>query len=319
MLLVTASLAAVVRSRAGGSAAWLRPSGARAAVSLRRDTLTSLTAHEAHGMRQLSIADATPKDWREVVAALEPVVRQSRMERLRGVLARRRAGVHLVLENLTDPFNVAAVLRTAEGLGVQHIHTIEALTTSEARGAARGGKRAQRNVSMGAARWLTITRYRSSVECCAALRALDLRVLASDCPVSEDDHAEGERDRATNQVGRPSRPDGHVARPLSDLGLGVDGRGVALVFGHEARGVSRAFVEHADDAFYLPMAGLTQSFNISVSVAMALYGVVASGAYPEGTLDEDARASLLGRWLLRDVKAARQLLKKDARIEFCDF
>ena len=84
-------------------------------------------------------------------------------------------------------------------------------------------------------------------------------------------------------------------------------------------GVSRAFIERSDQAFFLPMVGLTQSFNISVAVAMTLYAVLATGRFPEGTLSEEERNELLGRWLLRDVKAARQILRSQAQLEFTDF
>ena len=91
------------------------------------------------------------------------------------------------------------------------------------------------------------------------------------------------------------------------------------MFGNERRGVSRAFIERADHAFYLPMAGLTQSFNISVAVAMSLYALIATGHFPEGTLTEEQQTELLGRWLLRDVKAARQILSQNAGMRFEDF
>ena len=131
---------------------------------------------------------------------------------------------------------------------------------------------------------------------------------------------------ASKKIAAPSDADGDVMPPGSrvedaspiDAGMFEAGRGVALVFGNEKRGVSRAFVERADQAFYLPMVGLTQSFNISVAVAMTLYSVLASGRFPEGTLSEEERTELLGRWLLRDVKAASQLLRTKAQIDFLD-
>ena len=93
---------------------------------------------------------------------------------------------------------------------------------------------------------------------------------------------------------------------------------MAIVLGNERRGVSRALVERSDAAFYLPMCGLTQSFNISVAAAVALYAVLSSGSFPQGSLDEEEQVELLGKWLLRDVKAAKPLLRK-AGIEFVDF
>ena len=85
-----------------------------------------------------------------------------------------------------------------------------------------------------------------------------------------------------------------------------------------AAGVSRAIIERASSSFYLPMSGFTQSFNISVAVVMSLYSALASGAFPEGTLTQEERTELLGKWLLRDLKAARSLLM-DGGIEFADF
>ena len=70
--------------------------------------------------------------------------------------------------------------------------------------------------------------------------------------------------------------------------------------------------------FYLPMAGFTQSFNISVAAAMAMHAAIASGAFPDGSLTDDERTELLGRWLLRDVKAARPILRSRG-VEFVDY
>ena len=88
--------------------------------------------------------------------------------------------------------------------------------------------------------------------------------------------------------------------------------------GAPRRGVSRVLAQSADGAFFLPMSGFTQSFNISVACAMALYAVIASGAFSEGTLSQAERDALLARWLLRDVKAARPILRQ-AGIELDDF
>ena len=66
------------------------------------------------------------------------------------------------------------------------------------------------------------------------------------------------------------------------------------------------------------MCGFTQSFNVSVAAALSLQAVIASGAFPVGSMSEGERAAVLGRWMLRDVKAARPVLRR-AGIEFIDF
>ena len=122
------------------------------------------------GNLRMSLSDALPTDWARIVEVLQPFVKDSRMDRLQRVVGSRRAGLHLVLENVHDPHNAAAVLRTAEGLGVQHVHIVESVNEFQVipAGSSRG---AQKGVAMGCSRWLSIRRYGSSLECVEALRA----------------------------------------------------------------------------------------------------------------------------------------------------
>lgn len=277
---------------------------------------------ESADNQRLSLSDAQPADWARIVEALRPFVKDNRMERLSRVVGSRRAGLHLVLENIHDPHNAAAVLRTAEGLGIQHVHIVETINEFQvpAQPARTEGRGAQKGVAMGCSRWLSIRRYRSSLECVEALRAQGVSVFASDCPPSESDSAEAILAAGGGKVGGEFR---HAlrtqcpARPLGELPIST-GEVVALVFGNERRGVSSRFLEAADATFYLPMAGFTQSFNISVAAAIALQAALATGAFPEGTLSGEQQAEVLGRWLLRDVKAARPILRQHG-IDLVDF
>lgn len=270
---------------------------------------------------RLSLSEAQPTDWARIVEVLRPFVKDNRMERLSRVVGSRRAGLHLVLENVHDPHNAAAVLRTAEGLGVQHVHIIESVNEFQVQTPpGRGSGGAQKGVAMGCSRWLSIRRYGSSLECVEALRAQGVSVFASDCPPSESDSAEAILAAGGGKVGGEFR---HAlrtqcpARPLGDLPIST-GEVVALVFGNERRGVSSVLLEAADATFYLPMAGFTQSFNISVAAAIALQAALSTGAFPEGTLSDERQAEVLGRWLLRDVKAARPILRQNG-IDLIDF
>ena len=272
----------------------------------------------------MSLSDALPTDWARIVEVLQPFVKDSRMDRLQRVVGSRRAGLHLVLENVHDPHNAAAVLRTAEGLGVQHVHIVESVNEFQVipAGSSRG---AQKGVAMGCSRWLSIRRYGSSLECVEALRAQGVRVIASDCPPADSDPREYDaRGRSIPAGSDPpadwepaEAPLARPARPLGDLPMSP-GEVVALVFGNERRGVSSQFLEAADDTFYLPMAGFTQSFNISVAAAIALQAALSTGAFPEGSLSDARQAEVLGRWLLRDVKAARPILRQNG-IDLIDF
>ena len=200
-------------------------------------------------------------------------------------------------------------LRMRFGLFVKVIESIsEFRLPAEETGAASRG--ALGNVAMGASRWLSVRKYRHSFDCYDELRRLGVRILASDCPPceSEDDAGLGWETQKARDFS---------AAPIDQIHF-EPGEGVALVLGNERRGVSRALVERSDGAFYLPMCGLTQSFNISVAAAVSLFAVLSSGAFPEGSLSEEEQVELLGKWLLRDVKAAKPLLRK-AGIEFEDF
>ena len=285
----------------------------------------------ASPQRQILLDSATEQDWDAVVAALEPFMKENRVARLREMLDRRRGGLHLVLENIGDPHNAAAVLRTAEGLGVQHVHVIESISdfhvTDQFAGSAanRGRPRAAGTnlVSMGASRWLTVSRYTSSRTCLAALRELDLQVLTSDCPPLSDEEGSGVEEETAQQAQGEGGWQTHKshqfeARPIDALDFGARPAGAALVFGNERRGVSKAFLERADGSFFLPMCGFTQSFNISVAAAMSLWAAIASGHFPEGSLPSEAKARLMARWLLRDVKAAKPILRA-AGIEVDEF
>ena len=79
--------------------------------------------------RLLRLSGASAEDWRAVVDCLAPFLKEKRIRRLEQVLRRRRSHLHLVVENIVDPHNAASLLRTAESLGVQHVHAIESVST----------------------------------------------------------------------------------------------------------------------------------------------------------------------------------------------
>jgi len=228
--------------------------------------------------------------WQPIVDVLTECSAPERVTRMQEVLSNRREGIHLVLDNVADPFDRAAILRTAEGLGVHHIHVIKPSTSSRRRYAQ---EHALDNVAMGASRWLSISQYDSPVGCLQKLQQLQLRVLA---------HA-GSLEGAEAE---------EAARPIDQLDLRPSSpwQGVALVIGHETRGASRGIRARADDQFSLPLVGVSRSLNLSLVAALCLHVTLASGAFPAGSLPEERRLELLGRWLLRDVRASKHLLKR---------
>mmetsp|Transcript_22314 Transcript_22314/g.67873 ORF Transcript_22314/g.67873 Transcript_22314/m.67873 type:complete len:174 (-) Transcript_22314:173-694(-) len=173
---------------------------------------------------------------------------------------------------------------------------------------------------MGASRWLTVSRYRSSAACYHRLRELGVQIFSSDCPPLMDGNEDGDEQKPTDQglawlTEKPGRD--FDAKSIEDLDWHA-APSTALVFGNERRGVSKAFIDASDASFFLPMCGFTQSFNISVAAAMSLWSAIASGAFPEGSLSKEEKAKLFALWLLRDIKAAKPILR-NAGIELVDF
>jgi tRNA (guanosine-2'-O-)-methyltransferase len=152
-----------------------------------------------------------------------------RKERIAQVVAQRTRSLSVVLDRLEDTFNMAAVLRTCEGMGVQDIHIIENPEVPF---------EPNRKVTQGCDKWLTLNVYPDARSCFERLKAGGYKIWVS----------------AARQ--------GAVS--LTELRF--DGK-VALVFGNERTGVSEEVLANADGVFWIPMRGFTQSFNISVAVS----------------------------------------------------
>jgi len=198
-------------------------------------------------------------------------LRPQRWQRMEQVLAARLGHVRLVVENVHDPHNLSAVLRSAEALGVQHVHVVEAAT----------GFSLSRRISRGAHKWLTVHRYRDFGECADELRDAGFRLYAA-----------------------MLRPD---AVPLETLPV-IDP--LALVLGNEHDGVSAAAVAACDGCFTIPMAGFVQSLNISVAAAVSLYSVttrVRALREDGGRLDIAERQAVLENWLPKSLRCGRRL------------
>ncbi len=195
-------------------------------------------------------------------AALMP----RRWARLEAVLAQRLGAVRVVVENLYHPHNMSAVLRTAEALGIQHVHVVDE----------PGHFEVSRRISMGAHKWLTVHRHREFGACADELTGAGFRLYA-----------------ALLDPGAVALEEVPVAEP------------VALVLGNEKDGVSPAARARCHGAYTIPMAGFVQSLNVSVAAAVSLYDVTrrARAERPDGGLLAPAeRAEVLARWLPKSAR-----------------
>ena len=186
-----------------------------------------------------------------------------REERIRRVLNGRQDSITVVLENVHDPHNVSAVMRTCDAVGVQEVYVLNTKIPLRKRWGAKS--------SSSAAEWLTIHSYADAQECFDELRRRKYRVLTT--------HLDGE------------------ALSLYDIDLT---QRIALVFGNEHDGVSEEIRALADGNFVIPQVGIIQSLNISVACAVALYDAYrqknAAGHYSRPGLSEIQASELLKKW-----------------------
>jgi tRNA (guanosine-2'-O-)-methyltransferase len=190
-----------------------------------------------------------------------------RTERLTSVLNKRQGDITIVLENVFDPHNISAVMRTADAIGIQDIYI---LNTKIPRHKKWGAKS-----SSSAAKWLSIHQYDNAEECFSSLRKRYSTILTT-----------------------------HLSSDAVGLHQIDFTRSIALVFGNEHSGVSEEIRVLADGNFIIPQVGIIQSLNISVACAVTLYEAYRqknlAGHYNQPSLDADRYQGLLGEWGFKD-------------------
>jgi tRNA (guanosine-2'-O-)-methyltransferase len=186
-----------------------------------------------------------------------------RREKLLRVLHQRQSNLAVVMENVQDPHNISAVMRTCDAVGIQDIYI---LTTKIPRHEKFGPKS-----SSSAAKWLTIHQFDDATACFEALRKKYARILTTH--LSSD------------------------AVSLYDIDFTES---VALVFGNEHSGVSEDIRALADGNFIIPQMGIIQSLNISVACAVSIYEAYrqkkAAGQYDQPSMSAERQTELLNEW-----------------------
>ena len=213
---------------------------------------------------------AQEQEQEQEAAARRLWVSERRLARLTGVLERRQPDLTVVIENVHDPHNISAVLRSCDAVGVARVHLVY---TREER------PKLSRVSSASAVKWLEIVDHPSIPACYAALRAQGFAIYATHL--------------------------GEDSRDLYELDLASP---AALVFGNEQRGVSEEAVRLADASVLIPMMGMVQSLNISVACAVTLYEALRqrreAGAYDEPKLSHAEIDARLTSWLEREGRVS---------------
>jgi tRNA (guanosine-2'-O-)-methyltransferase len=191
---------------------------------------------------------------------------ERRLSRLESVLRRRQPDLTVVMENIHDPHNVSAVLRSCDAAGVMEVQLVYTDTTFPDIGP---------KSSASAKKWVDRRRFKSIPECYTQLRQEGFTILATHL--------------------------GADSVSLYDLDLT---RKVAFVVGNEHEGVSDEAVQGADAVVQIPMAGMIESLNVSVATAVLLFEAVRqrldAGHYDNAKFSEEEVQDLLKKWAMKE-------------------
>lgn len=190
---------------------------------------------------------------------------ERRKEKMLSVLRHRQPGLTIVMEDIHDPHNVSAMLRSADAVGVLEVQLLYMNEEFP-----KLGKKS----SASATKWITRRQFTSVDECYNEL------------------HEEGFVIYATHL--------GKKSKKLHELDLT---KKVAIVFGNEHRGVSNEAAKLADENLEIPQVGMIQSLNVSVACAVTLYEAfrqrLQAGMYNAPALEEEAIQELFKVWSLK--------------------
>ena len=214
---------------------------------------------------------------KKLVEYLAGFATENRLRRFEEVLQHRTRHLTVVLEDIYQPHNAAAVLRSCDCFGIQDVHVIENQNKFEA----------NPDVELGSAKWITMHKHNSEKEntanCIASLKKSDYKIVVTsphknDCSIEE---------------------------------LDITGK-TALFFGTEMRGATPVAFEQADAFVKIPMVGFTESLNISVSAAVTLYTLTSrlKSSSINWKLSENEELEIRLQWLRNSIPKA-EILERD--------
>jgi tRNA (guanosine-2'-O-)-methyltransferase len=160
---------------------------------------------------------------------------EKRLKKFKNVVSKRQKYLTLVLENIHDPHNVSAILRSSESVGIDKIYLIYNDEKFP---------KISPVSSASAKKWVELVKFTNVDDCFKELKKQKYMIYST------------------------HMAEGGINESLFELDLT---KRAALVFGNEHRGVSDEIKEKADSNFLIPMVGMVQSLNVSVSVAVCIY------------------------------------------------
>ena len=193
-----------------------------------------------------------------------------RTDKFQKVLSNRQSDLAIVMENVHDPHNISAVMRTCDAVGIQDIYVINSIIPKHAYFGPKS--------SSSAAKWLTIHQFSSIEDCIPILKERYKKILST-----------------------------HLSSDAVELySVDFTKESIALVFGNEHEGVSDEMRRISDGNIIIPQVGMIQSLNISVACAISIYEAFRqkriAGHYDHSNLSDDRISELKLNWSKPKVK-----------------
>jgi tRNA (guanosine-2'-O-)-methyltransferase len=211
----------------------------------------------------------TQEEKKKFLDFLSQYITENRKKLFYEVLQYRTRHITIVLEDIYQPHNASAVLRSADLTGIQDIHIIENRNTYEP----------NPEVAMGAFKWLNLIKYNkyenNTLDAYETLRKKGYRIVAT----------------------TPHK--NHYSLDT----IPIDSK-LAIVFGTELKGLSDTAIDNADEYLKIPMYGFTESYNISVSAALTMFTLtqrLRKSNIP-WQLTPDEQLDILLEWTKRSIK-----------------
>jgi tRNA (guanosine-2'-O-)-methyltransferase len=201
------------------------------------------------------------------------IITENKKEMFDRIAAERTNHITVVLENIYQEHNASAVIRTCDCFGIQQLHVIEK----------NNQYKLQRDIALGAGRWVDLYNYNQGTQvtkdCITKLKSNGYKIVAT-------------------------TP--HTEQTIHDLDLSQP---IAFVFGTERRGISEEVTELSDDFVKIPMYGFTESFNISVSVAIILSSIRErlEKSSLNWKLSEEDQVKLINKWCRKILNGGDKL------------
>jgi tRNA (guanosine-2'-O-)-methyltransferase len=214
----------------------------------------------------------------KLLAYLTQFISENKIELFQRISAQRTRYITLVLEDIFQPHNASAVLRTADCYGIQDVHIIENYNHY----------RVNPDVALGAVNWINLNKYskqeENTIETIKLLKSQGYRIIAT----SPHEHG--------------------VELENFDLEAGK----IALLFGTERQGLSQKALDNADEFLKIPMYGFTESLNISVSAAIILHHLIwkLKQSSIKWQLSEEEIIDLEIKWRLHSIKKSKLILNR---------